>query len=75
MSNTEKLPTAPDWSKAPEKATHHAIDSDGKGYWYSEAPESDEIGWDIVISKWMGPSGIFDATNWNNSLQKRPETK
>jgi hypothetical protein len=74
MSNETKLPTTPDWATAPNWAQWFAIDQNGKGYFYENH---------VSIKSWgiFEPSfacqiflaGIFDATNWQNSLQKRPE--
>lgn len=49
-----------DWSKAPDWATAHAVDSDFRGTWYEVTPEQD-------ISEWIvSPSAL------NSRSQKAP---
>lgn len=75
MSNEkEKLPTSPDWSTAPDWAQYFAIDKDGEGYFYYLEPFFYHIGfWNNQCETSPKIAGIFDATNWENSLQKRPD--
>lgn len=69
--NNEKLPAAPDWATAPEWANFHAIDSDGLGCWFEKYPIKEFSGWKLT-RRWTR-SANFSPSNWQNSLQKRPE--
>ena len=66
-----ELDDCPDW------AEYAAVDADGEAYWYSSKPETVEIGWigetyDPVIMV-DGKVHVFDPTDWQHSLIKRPE--
>lgn len=66
----------PDWGTAPPGwANYWAIDKDGYSYWYEYEPILDTIMWDIQKYQDCKTkfTGKFDATNWQNSLQKRPK--
>ena len=73
MSNTIKLPTGPAWRFSPDWATHFAINSDGFGWWYMGEPMEDAARF-YPMSEHYQNAGKFDASDWQNSLQKRPET-
>lgn len=76
----DSQPTAqeyvPDWSTAPEKAEFHAIDKDGRGWWYQDEPLALRAGW-----HWSGNTEIwrnldcnmqYGLDGWERSLTKRP---
>jgi len=71
----KKLPTSPDWSTAPEWAQYFAIDKDGQmGWFYEKRPIKKVLKNMWYSSGFKKPlSNAFDATNWQNSLQKRPD--
>lgn len=74
MNNETKLPTSPDWTTAPEGATHFAVDINGDGFYYSICPIITTFQWTVNnLSARIDYAGEFDATDWANSLQKRPE--
>jgi len=73
----EKLPTSPDWATAPGWAQLFAIDEDGTGFWYEFCPglrnrawwpRSESHGRVLIIAY-----KVFCSSNWENSLQKRPD--
>lgn len=70
MNGNLKLLTAPDWSMAPKNFTWFAIDEDGDGFFYEDKPIRKMV---FFIGKFSEWAGTFDATDWKNSLQKRPE--
>lgn len=75
MSNEkEKLPTSPDWSTAPDRAEWFSIDKDGIGWYYEKMPVRNSSFWySLTPLPFNGcAAGIYDPTNWENSLQKRP---
>ncbi len=74
MSNTKELPTDPDWSKAPDWATHHAINESGIGYWSEVVMFKKNSVWRNSRIGFIQESGYYSNQNWKNSLQKRPET-
>lgn len=64
-----ELDECPDW------AQYAAVDADGEAYWYEDAPC-------CMLHQWFHRSdsrykaigdSSFDATDWQNSLIKRPE--
>lgn len=67
-----------DWSKAPEWADWHAIDEDGKGFWFEIKPSIDRVinCWDNKGGGSYDPSGTQNIggvfSEWKQSLQKRP---
>ena len=67
----------PDWSEAPEDATHHAIDNNGVGRWWRVEPEPCGYAWDAPgFGRWVS-SGMFDVplgADWRLTLRKRPES-
>ena len=74
MNGNLKLLTAPDWSEAPEWAQWFAIDEDGEGFWAEHLPTRSHDCWlPMSIKSNYSWAGIFDATDWKNSLQQRPE--
>lgn len=66
----------PEWSDAPEWATHLAMDEDGRWYWYERKPV-------IWFFAWR-PDGAYDADSnryliadtprgrWQQTLESRP---
>lgn len=70
--------TGPDWSQAPEWATHYAVDNHGRNkreHWFDAEPVS------VYSGCWsMGPAGVrySDAPDfnysghWRDSLRRRP---
>ena len=66
------LDTCPDW------AQYAAVDEDGEVHWYSVKPSRAGSDWvdfygRIRLIRDGDNALIFDATNWQNSLIKRPE--
>lgn len=67
-----------DWSKAPDWATAHAVDSDFRGTWYEVVPEQS-------ISEWVVPLAALNSRSrkapnfgfqgeWTQSLVLRGES-
>lgn len=56
----------PDWAK------YAAVDSEGFAFWYGSKPDCLEHTWGISASGWKPIPGLFDSTNWENSLIQRP---
>lgn len=50
-----------------------AVDGNGYAHWYSHKPKRRKIDWICYnpIGETICICGIFDATNWKNSLIKR----
>lgn len=75
MSKQQKA----DWATAPANAKFFAIDENGRGYWYGAKPDKWEDGpsggyWEDETTDWHFVfAGEFDATNWAESLEERPE--
>jgi hypothetical protein len=72
MSNETKLQTTPDWATAPKWARYFAIDADGMGVYYENAAKLPH-GFCQDKGRYFEIGKRFDATNWESSLQKRPE--
>jgi len=72
MSDTEKLPTSPDWNLYPDIWIYFAIDGDGNGVLYTHKPERMNAGFCQPKGNYFEIGKHFDATNWKSSLQKRP---
>ena len=72
---TEKvfqLDTCPDW------AQYAAVDEDGHAYWYEYKPHQYSASWRNTAPRLNNVSRIhtdtpFDATDWRNSLIRRPQ--
>lgn len=70
-----------DWSKAPDWANYHAVDSIGAGFWYSSRPIPNAIGgvWyyhQSVVGAMSGSGLDFGVrADWNASLRERPIAK
>lgn len=65
-----------DWSKAPEWANYHAIDSDGRAFFYEENPEifNSSKCWNSNLRLTRDDDGKrWDVDNWKKSLTKRPK--
>lgn len=65
-----------DWSKAPEWANYHAIDEDGRGYFYEEKPELFTITqcWNSNLRLTRDDDGKqWDVDDWKETLTERPE--
>ncbi len=77
MSNEKKLPdwdTNNYWAKAPEWAMWRAKDKDGHVFYYSSKPIQKELNWDSIHgSSCEYGYRIFDAIDWRESLERRPE--
>ena len=73
MSNTENLPTSPDWEFIDEEFQFFAVDANGSGFVFESEPEILERHDEWYSYDSMRFIGDFDATNWKNSLQKRPQ--
>lgn len=74
MNERKKLTTAVFKSKScPKWARYAAVNRDGTAYYYDQEPD-----YDAVRGRWMYAydcyCGVFDATDWEHSLIKRPET-
>ena len=66
-----------DWSSVPDRATHLAMDGDGKWYWYSCPPDLDYAHkcWGVTMPHHIYgpvPLGPLPRTLWMNSLIERP---
>lgn len=48
-----------------------AVDCNGSAYWYSHKPKRGKVGWDCPAGLGTLIAGVFDATDWKNSLIKR----
>ncbi len=62
----------PDWKDAPEWATHLAMDSSGRWYWYDAEPREDEREEYWVgqrLSRWEDAG---KSPSWKDSLESRP---
>lgn len=76
----DSQPTAqgyvPDWSTAPEKAEFHAIDKDGRGWWYQGEPLALRACWRwpdaTEIWRNMDCNMQYGLDGWERSLTKRP---
>jgi hypothetical protein len=67
MNDNKKVFT--EWDKYPDK-NYLAVDKSGKGFLYKDEPKRFTSVWGpATLDK---PVGDFDATDWQNSLQKRP---
>lgn len=70
-----ELDSCPDW------AQYAAVDEDGKAYWCSSKPKIVGNVWLNAGRSWLikaeARTGaiVFDATNWQHSLIRRPERK
>lgn len=75
MTEIEILPTSPDWGKAPKWAKWFAIDRSGRGFFYYSKPLIflNSGVWEAAHLHQLMYIDDFDATNWENSLQKRPD--
>lgn len=63
-------PYAVDWNDAPEWANFHAVNADGRGYYYNKMPRVLKNIWnDGGRSK---NSGNYINPNWRESLRERP---
>lgn len=69
MANNKQLP---DWKNAPEWAMYRAVDKSGKIFYYSNEPQCGRNGW-IFKNGFLDLAGYADATDWQNSLECRPE--
>ena len=64
------LDYCPDW------AQWAAVTANGVAYWYEDAPEIDGVYWTSECERSRSQCIVyisFDATDWRNSLIKRPE--
>jgi hypothetical protein len=58
----------------PEWAQYAVVDCDGYAWWYKDVPTRGVAGkWFCDDTYWKGTHGIWDASDWQNSLIKRPE--
>lgn len=77
MENTQYKPLPP-WSEMPDWAMFRAVDCDGELYGYEKEPLITRNAF-ILLSD--APVRIrsmgfgYDPTNWQNSLEARPETQ
>ena len=65
-----QLDSCPFW------AQYAAVDEDGHAYWYESQPHIHYVYWSYERERSRSKCIIgvfFDATNWQNSLIKRPE--
>ena len=56
----------PDWAK------YAAVDSEGFAFWYEDKPECLDHTWGVSAPGCRPIPGLFDSTNWENSLIQRP---
>jgi len=58
-----------DWNKAPEWATHHAVDATWVGYWFGFIIKEN------TFQNRNHPSKIFDLAgiDWRETLEIRPD--
>lgn len=66
-----------DWSKAPEWAQWHAININGRGYWYPSKPAMTGLGFANTHETIdAGVSGyVCNVVHWTDSLVERPKHK
>ena len=62
----------PDWSQAPDNATHWAMDGCGQCNWYEREPEVCGSQWDWGGVIEQADTGYDYQGNWRDSLRKRP---
>lgn len=55
----------------PKWANWAEVDSNGCAYWFSHRPDRGKFGWVSPAGLGTLIAGVFDATNWENSLIKR----
>lgn len=61
------------WDYAPEWANYYAMDSDGRGYWYSAMPHFGGIRvWQSSINERSERATAYEAALARNSLEARP---
>ena len=61
-------PDCPEWAK------YAVVDSDGYAWWYKDVPTRSVGGkWFCDDTYWKGTHGIWDASDWQNSLIERPK--
>ena len=72
MSNESKLPVLQNWDHAPEWAMYRCIDSTGDLEYHELEPEPTKNFW-YSYGRETVAGFNYDATDWKNSLQKRPE--
>ena len=56
----------------PEWANYAVVDEDGKGFYFRSEPEKTDHAWKLPPDCTMANIGKFDASDWENSLIKRP---
>ena len=60
-------PDCPKWAK------YAVVDCDGYAWWYKDVPTRSAGGkWFCDDTYWKGTHGIWDASDWQNSLLERP---
>lgn len=67
-----------DWSKAPDWAQYHTVDSDGRCFWHKTRPGQFVRVWvrDLVIGSMTAPCGKIDdmtGIDWTQTLEARPK--
>ena len=60
----------PNWDEAPSWATHLAMDSDGRWYWYGGKPNNNNSNW-TTVNKCTPAEVYWDR--WEETLEQRPE--
>lgn len=62
---------SPDWSEAPEWATHLAQDQSGQWHWFKSEPRTEAGYW---VAKGDTNARAFSKNpNWKETLEARPE--
>lgn len=69
-------PFAVDWPRAPTNANWHAVDMDGKGWWYAGKPilrsYAFSVGDDVRVPAFMSKAFTVTGQQWKDSLRQRP---
>ena len=60
------------WDYAPDGATHHAVDTDGRGFWYAEEPYFDGEAWWPHQTMTLGDDREYWKAAAAHSLEARP---
>ncbi len=67
----KKLESPSKWADAPNWAKWFAVDRRGHGYWFEVRPKKEKGGWLPWVGFRLQLVGKFDATDWQDSLEKR----
>ena len=66
------IPT-PDWSTAPDWAQWHAVDEDGRAFWFERQPRAMSSQWDDMGGLWVrhAAPNPYPNTEWYCTLSQR----